>query len=161
MSIRNGGLFSGIFCLAVGMATGALAGAACAQVYSNTFDTAALRTNFQLGAHAKWVEAEGRGTVLEVQNPAPAAGKKPGTVSVNAPFDLKPFAGKRILWQADIRQENVTVPQDRWNGVKCMLCFTTPMSGQHWCNVGCPTSTSGWTTRRTTIDVPRTSARRG
>lgn len=125
-----------------------------ATLYTNTFDTEAARAPVTLGAHATWVEAEGRGTVLRVENPAPVPGRKPGSVSATLPFDLTPYAGKRIVWQADIRQENVTVPPDRWNGVKCMLCFTTPMSGQHWCNVGCPTGTSGWTTRTTSIDVP-------
>ena len=154
MSTRRFSLFSGMFCLTVAAALGSLAGAVREPVYSDTFDKDASRAKFQLNAHAKWVEAEGRGTVLELENPSPAAGKKAGSVGVAAPFDLKPYAGKRIIWQADIRQENVTVPPDRWNGVKCMLCFTTPMSGQHWCNVACPTGTSGWATRSTMIDVP-------
>jgi len=154
MSTRRFISFSGALCLMGGTALGALAGAVREPVYSNTFDSEASRTNFLLGAHGKWVAAEGRGTVLEVQNPAPAAGKKAGSVSVSAPFDLKPFAGKRIIWQADIRQENVSVPPDRWNGVKCMLTFATPMSGRHWCNVGCPTGSSDWAPRSTMIDVP-------
>ncbi len=154
MSIRLFSSFRGTFFLVGGAVFGALAGAVREPVYSNTFDTDTARTNFQLHAHAKWAEAAGRGIVLKIENPAPAPGIKAGSVGVNAPFDLKPYAGKRIIWQADIRQEGVSVPPDRWNGVKCMLCFTTPMSGQHWCNVGCPTGTSDWTTRSAIVDVP-------
>ena len=154
MSTRSFVLFLSPFCWAFGAAFGPRAAAAGEPGYSETFDSEPSRARVQLNAHARWVEAEGRGFVLEVESPAPAPGKKAGSVSVYAPFDLRPFAGKRILWQADIRQENVTVPPDLWNGVKCMLCFTTPMSGQHWCNVGCPTGTCGWTTRSTMIDVP-------
>ncbi len=29
---------------------------------------------------------------------------------VTAPFDLRPYAGKRVIWQADIRQEDRPVP---------------------------------------------------
>lgn len=129
-------------------------GAAREAVYSDGFEAEASRARFQVNPHARWVEVQGRGVVLEVENPAPALGRKPGDVAVFAPFDLKPYAGKRIIWQADIRQENVTVPSDSWNGVKCMLCFSTPLSGQHWCNVGCPPGSSDWTQRVSFIDVP-------
>ena len=130
------------------------AGAARDAVYQDGFDDAASRARFQPSPHARWVEAEGRGFVLQVENPAPPPGRKPGTVAVTAPFDLRPYAGKRIIWQADIRQEGVTVPPDAWNGVKCMLCFSTPMTGNHWCNVACPTGSGDWTPRSTVIDVP-------
>ncbi len=152
--IRRFSLFWGTLCFVGGAAFGSLAGEVREPVYSNTFDADTSRTNFQLNARAKWVEAAGRGFVLEIKNPAPAPGKQAGSAAVNAPFDLKPYAGKRIIWQADIRQAGVTVPTDRWNGVKCMLSFTTPTSGQHWSNVGCPTGTSDWTARSTVIDVP-------
>ncbi|HPS09565.1 MAG TPA: hypothetical protein PLG22_18700, partial [Kiritimatiellia bacterium] len=126
MSTRHFISFAFLFFLMGGATPGSAVGAVREPLYSDTFDADASRAKFQLNAHARWVEAEGRGFVLEVENPAPAAGKKAGSVAVSAPFDLKPFAGKRIIWQADIRQENVSVPPDRWNGVKCMLCFTTP-----------------------------------
>lgn len=69
--------------------------------------------------------------VLEVANP-PQPGRAPGMIAVSAPFDLRPYAGKRMVWQADIRQEDVSVPPNHWNGVKCMLCFETPATGKHW-----------------------------
>jgi len=132
----------------------ARAGAARETVYSDDLDSEASRARFQLTPHACWVESEGRGYVLEIKNPVPPPGRKPGIVSVAAPFDLRPYAGKRIIWQADVRQENVSVPPDAWNGVKCMLCFTTPMSGRHWCNIACPAGSSDWTPRVSYIDVP-------
>jgi len=145
---------TGVLLMIGGAMLGPAAGAVREPLYSDTFEADEARAKFQLNDHAKWVKADGRGFVLELENPAPAPGKKPMSVAVHAPFDLKPYAGKRIIWQADIRQENVTVPPDRWNGVKCMLSFTTPMSGRHWCNVGCPTGTSDWAVRSTVIDVP-------
>jgi len=121
--------------------------------HRETFETEAARASFTLTPHARWIQAEGRGFVLEVANP-PTQGRAPGTALVTAPFDLKPYAGKRVILQADIRQENVSVPRDRWNGVKCMLHFETPTAGKRWPNVGCPTGSSDWTRRSTMVDVP-------
>ena len=121
--------------------------------YRETFEAEDARAAFKLPPHARWVQVEGRGYVLEVVNPQ-RPGRAPGTVAVTAPFDLRPYAGKRVIWQADIRQEDVSVPPDRWNGVKCMLSFETPATGKHWPQVACPTGSSDWSRRTGWFEVP-------
>ncbi len=78
---------------------------------------------------------------LEINLPERSASK--GTLGVNRELPLEAAAGRRLIFSAEFKGENIVPPAQSWNGTKFMVNFTTP-AGDEWPQARLKTGTFDW-----------------
>ncbi len=56
--------------------------------------------------------------------------------ALTIPVDLRPWRGQVMLMRAKVKAQDVSQPDRSYYGVKCMLAFKTPSTGEHWLGQG-------------------------
>lgn len=74
--------------------------------------------------------------------------------AVSIPIDLTPYRGMIMLLTCKAKADGVTKPRQSWNGIKCMLNYKTPTTGEHWHNQGNVFGTFDWKQLNCTFTVP-------
>ncbi|MCE5241431.1 glycoside hydrolase family 5 protein [bacterium] len=100
-------------------------------VFQTDFETAASRDAWSKNPVAQWVQVEGRGQCLQVTVPADQAN---GSNMIQLPLDLKRFRGCRLVCECLAKAQDATKPPASYLGVKFMLHYASPASGQFWRN---------------------------
>lgn len=73
-------------------------------------------------------------TYLQVS--VPESGSIDKLTALQIPIDLSPYRNEILLLSCRISADQVSKPDKRYNGIKCMLAFETPTTGKHWLNQG-------------------------
>ncbi len=74
------------------------------------------------------------------------------------PIDLAPYRGLYMQLSCKVKAQDVTQPRQSWNGIKCMLNYKTPTTGEHWHNQGNVFGSFDWKTINTNFMVPNDAA---
>ena len=77
-----------------------------------------------------------------------------GGAGVSVPVDLSPWRGTVLTLSARVKADHVSEPAASHNGVKCMLHFATPSTGEHWRNPSGVHGTFDWKTIMCRVLVP-------
>ncbi|MFG0250697.1 MAG: hypothetical protein ACF8OB_17565 [Phycisphaeraceae bacterium JB051] len=70
------------------------------------------------------------------------------------PIDLTPYRGLYMQLSCQVKAIDVTQPRQSWNGIKCMLNYKTPTTGEHWHNQGNVFGSFDWKTINANFMVP-------
>lgn len=107
---------------------------------------------YPLPEGAQWVDQGPEGqTCLKITNDSDHA---KSANAVRIPIDLTPWRGMIIQLACQSKADSVTQPRQKWNGIKCMLNFKTPTTGEHWFNQGNVYGTFDWKTLNCVFNVP-------
>lgn len=129
--------------LLIGCARAAGASSANGTVFRDDFEEAASRDAWALETCAAWEQAAGQGTVLGVCIPPAYSGELEAAARLR--IDLAAYRGKRINLFCRAKAEDVTKPRDDWNGIKFMLHYRTPSTGERWESLpSAPTGSFAW-----------------
>ncbi|MFA7172816.1 MAG: cellulase family glycosylhydrolase [Kiritimatiellia bacterium] len=69
-------------------------------------------------------------------------------------LDLAPYGGKMIAVSARVKADEVSEPDQRWNGVKLMLHFETESKGKEWPGANIDSGSFDWKTISFTTILP-------
>lgn len=106
-----------------------------------SFATPEERKAWSEAAWAQWAPGREGGTALCVTVPA---GQEKETHMVRLPLDLAPYRGCKLYFECFAKAEGVTQAPEAWNGVKFMLHYSSPASGQHYQNENNVYGTFDW-----------------
>lgn len=120
-------------------------------VYTLDMPRAAKATNPPAGG--QWV-SEGPGGSICFKLMREARGGS----GVSLPIDLSPWRGTILTLSARLKADRVSEPAASYNGVKCMLHFKTPATGEHWVNPPGVHGSFDWKTVTCRVLVPDDAA---
>lgn len=93
-------------------------------------------------AGARWSDEGPYGsTALHITVPKEQAA---GMHALHIPLDLRPWRGMVVSLSCQAKADDVSKPVSSWNGVKCMLHWTSAESGDAWNNEGNVHGTFDW-----------------
>jgi hypothetical protein len=119
-------------------------------VFQADFNDPAETKGWSQARFAEWVGEAGH-TALRVVVPAEEATRDR---MIRRTIDLTPYRGWRLYFECMAKAEGVTQPPHKYNGVKFMLDFNTPATGQHWVNQNNVYGTFDWKKIGFTVSIP-------
>tara|TARA_Y100000589_G_scaffold284712_1_gene283775 strand:+ start:1710 stop:3281 length:1572 start_codon:yes stop_codon:yes gene_type:complete len=106
--------------------------------------TALAKQSRTMPSNAQWVEQGPDGQTCYQINVTPQ--QKSGSNVMSIPIDLSPYRGMIMQLSCKAKAQNVTQPRQSWNGIKCMLNYKSPTTGEQWHNQGNVFGSFDWKT---------------
>lgn len=112
-------------------------------VMTVSFDTPAERAGWSTAPFATWVPEHNGSTCLRVAVPPDEAA---GVHMIHLPLDLARYRGCRLRFECQAKAQDASKPSQTYLGVKYMLHYSSPATGQFWHNQSNVFGTFDWKT---------------
>jgi aryl-phospho-beta-D-glucosidase BglC (GH1 family) len=120
-------------------------------VFKNNFDTETDRALWSKASYATWIkEGKDGGTVLKVDL---GSNEAKGSHLVQQVLNLSNLRGMKVLFECEVKADNVSKPPQSYNGLKVMF-HSKDASGDHWNNQGNIYGSFDWKTISITATIP-------